>query len=167
MLDQLPDWKALNLEQKIAQVTPMAAEGMSSGQIAARFRNTTRNTIIGICSRYGMKLGANRPKPPAKPKKPVTPRGQKGQPKVNAIVASVAARARIAPPAFEPEPFDAETDVGIDVTKRIGLMGLNERTCKWPVGPDTGAQQMFCGCRKGRDDGPYCPTHTARAEYRR
>lgn len=97
-------------------------------------------------------------------REPVKPHGNRGQPKVNAIVASAAARARIAPPAFEPEPFDAETDVGIDITKRVGLMDLTSHTCRWPVGSATGARQMFCGFYA---DGPYCPEHTAKAEYRR
>lgn len=156
-------------DDRVATLKRMWADGKSAGEI----RNVlgggvTRSAVIGKVHRLKLAgraaTGASAQRRP----KAAQPRGQKGQPKVNAILRYAAdARAQPTPPAFEPEPFDAEVDVGIDVTKRIGLMGLNERTCKWPVGSETGARQMFCGCRKGRDDGPYCPEHTARAEYRR
>lgn len=142
-------------------------DGLSCSQIAAAMGNgLSRNSIIGKATRLKLPKRGNTGLH-SRTKSIARPRGQKGQPKVNAIVASAAARARIAPPAFEPEPFDAETDVGIDITKRVGLMDLTSHTCRWPVGADTGAKQMFCGCRKGKDAGPYCLEHTAKAEYRR
>lgn len=151
-------------------------QGLSASQIARELgEGVTRNAVISKVHRLKLSARGARGNHVTKAQRadalgqrqPVKPRGQKGQPKVNAIVASAAARARISPPAFEPEPFDAETDVGIDITKRVGLMDLTSHTCRWPVGADTGARQMFCGCRKGRDAGPYCPEHTSKAEYRR
>lgn len=145
--------------EEVAQVTKLWVEdGLSYGEIG-KVMGKTRNAVLSKINRLKLppRIHARVTK-----KTEAKPHGQKGQPKVNAIVA--ATRARIAPP---PEPFDAETDIGIDVTRRVGIMDLTSHTCHWPVGADTGAKQMFCGCRKGRDAGPYCMEHTAKAEYRR
>lgn len=88
-------------------------------------------------------------------REPVKPRGQKGQPKVNAIVARASMPAKPLP-AVEVLPSG------------IGLLALTPRTCRWPVGEATGAKQLFCGAHASLNDGqPYCPRHTAKAEYRR
>ena len=152
-------------DERVAELKRLWTEGKSAGQIRDILSGgLTRSAVIGKVHRLKLpKRAATGASAQRRPK----PHGNRGQPKVNAIVASAAARARIAPPAFEPEPFDAETDVGIDITKRVGLMDLTSHTCRWPVGADTGAKQMFCGCRKGKDAGPYCLEHTAKAEYRR
>ncbi len=44
--------------------------------------------------------------------------------------------------------------------KRLGLMQLTERTCKWPVGDPATDDFWFCGlpCVGGK---PYCETHVA------
>ena len=167
----MPNMEPINdrwTEERTETLKRLWEEGPSASEIAAALgEGFTRNAVIAKVHRLKLARRAATGASTQRRPKVAKPHGQKGQPKVNAIVATAAARARIAPPEFEPEPFDAETDVGVDVTKRIGLMALNERTCKWPVGPDTGAKQMFCGCRKGRDAGPYCLEHTAKAEYRR
>ena len=157
MLDALPDWKTMDDEAKQTLVRGLAEQGMSDGQMAQFFVNATRNAVIGF--RVRRKIELKRVRPHAKPK-PLAPRGQKGHPKVNAIVR----HARSVPPI----PVDEEIEGGIDVTKRVGIMVLNNHTCRWPVGTDTGANQMFCGCHADLlATGPYCPEHTARAEAHR
>ena len=161
MLDALPDWKTMDEEAKQALVRVLADQGMSDGQMARHFANATRNAVIGF--RVRRKIELQRVKPHAKPK-PLAPRGQKGQPKVNGIVHRASAMQSLPP---MPMPVD-ETDAGVDVTQRIGLMDLTQTTCRWPVGPDTGAKQMFCGCYADLvATGPYCPAHTAKAEAHR
>jgi GcrA cell cycle regulator len=137
----------------------MWTEGASASEIAAALgKGISRAAVLGKVHRLKLPSHARQPGSTL-PK----PHGNKGQPKVNAVVA--AARARIAPPS---EPFDAEADIGIDVTKRVGIMDLTGHTCRWPIGRDTGARQMFCGCHADLiATGPYCPEHTAKAENRR
>lgn len=169
MLDVRANWKSLTSAEKIEAVRPLVAQGMSSSQIAAQFQNVSRNSIIGLCHRTGMKLGGqagrNRlyQKPPAR-KSPAKQHGNKGQPKVYAIVRRASAKASLPP---MPIPMDDETDVGVDVTSRVGFMDLTNYTCRWPVGGAVGSQQMFCGCRADLNStGPYCAEHTAKSEER-
>lgn len=175
MLDR-PDF--IWTDEAVAALKDHWAAGLSCSQIAAEMgQGLTRNSIIGKVTRLKLpkrgKVGTHTTRAQRTDARmqraPVKPHGNKGQPKVNAILnAAAARRAHIIPPAFEPEPFDAETDVGIDITKRVGLMDLTSHTCRWPVGADTGAAQMFCGRRADLlATGPYCPEHTAKAEYRR
>lgn len=49
----------------------------------------------------------------------------------------------------------------------ISLLELTERTCRWPYGDPHRPGFGFCGCRKGRDAGPYCPEHTEKSEAHR
>lgn len=149
-------------DERVATLKLMWNDGKSASEIRNELGGgITRSAVIGKAHRLKLEKRA-----PGKRRstKSARPHGQKGQPKVNAIVrrASVA-QALTAMPI----PLDEETEVGIDMSKRIGLLDLNNHTCRWPVGPDTGAKQMFCGCWKGRDAGPYCPAHTGKAEAHR
>lgn len=58
-----------------------------------------------------------------------------------------------------------------DDRNRVGpiLDEIGSRQCRWPVGIETGADQMFCGCDikvRAGDEGvlPYCEEHLARAK---
>jgi hypothetical protein len=44
--------------------------------------------------------------------------------------------------------------------KRVSLLDLTERTCKWPIGDPTDEDFAFCGlaCVPGK---PYCENHVA------
>lgn len=63
-----------------------------------------------------------------------------------------------------PGPFEGEADDGVDVTRLIGLLDLNEHTCKWPVAGD-GAQTRFCG-EHSAEGKSYCEYHCERSVYR-
>ena len=59
------------------------------------------------------------------------------------------------------EPF-LDPDDGVDVTGLIGILQLNEHTCKWPKGDPLKAGFGFCGATPVEGK-PYCPKHMARA----
>lgn len=137
--------------EAVQHLSNMWKEGRPAGEIANAL-GVTRNAVIGKVHR--LKLA---------PRQPVVPKaakahGNRNQPKVQAIVANAAARQ-----SLKPAPMDDETDVGVDVSKRVGLLDLTNHTCRWPVGPDTGSKQMFCGCYALVEAGPYCAVHSARA----
>ena len=139
--------------EQVQQLTEMWNAGRSAGEIAKAFGDgVTRNAVISKVHR--LKLA---------PRLPVVPKaakahGNRNQPKAQAIVANATARR-----TFKSMPIDDETDVGVDVSKRVGLLDLTNHTCRWPVGPDTGSKQMFCGCYASVEAGPYCAVHSARA----
>jgi GcrA cell cycle regulator len=155
-------------DPRVAQLRKLWETGKSAAQIASDLGGgVTRNAVLGKAMRLKLpkRPTVSRRYPAAARKASIVPHGQKGQPKVNAIVRRASAPHSLPP---MPIPADDETDAGLDITKRVGLLDLNNHTCRWPVGPDTGAKQMFCGCHADLiATGPYCPEHTRKAEAHR
>ncbi len=48
--------------------------------------------------------------------------------------------------------------------ERISLLGLTERTCKWPIGDPLSSSFHFCG-RTSEDSRPYCDFHSRKAYH--
>ncbi|WP_316015835.1 GcrA family cell cycle regulator [Roseobacter sp. HKCCA0434] len=89
------------------------------------------------------------PKPanaPIPPRKPIITAGQPLPPQPSANEISAEALANLA----EVEKH----------AKKLTLMQLTERTCKWPIGDPATEEFWFCGlpCQPGK---PYCEAHTA------
>lgn len=166
MHDLLPDWTDMDEAARDTRVRELVRDGHSASVIARYFRCCTRNSIISYCNRReipmanksgwaketiakGRKAMAERPKPKAKtaaePKAPKPP--------------------KITPPPFETALLPEE-DLGNDVTPLIGsVLGLNEHTCKWPIGDPLLPGFGFCG-RHSMDGSPYCEDHHKRGTYR-
>jgi GcrA cell cycle regulator len=51
------------------------------------------------------------------------------------------------------------TDVVVPISRRLELVQLSERTCKWPVGDPLQPDFNFCGNDVG-ESGPYCTYHS-------
>ena len=58
-------------------------------------------------------------------------------------------------------PFDEPPEGGVDVSRLLSLMQLNEHTCKWPIGDPIKPDFGFCGAHA--DAAPYCDHHRKRA----
>jgi hypothetical protein len=153
MHDLLPDWKAMDADERLSMVRRMAAEGLSGGGIALRFRNATRMSVVGLCYRRGITLKGIAPKPPGPSKKPKA-RGNLNQPKVQAIVAKKLRMAN--EPAFETAPLPEE-DLGNDVTALLGIMDLKADSCRWMFGDPKG-QHGYCG-KTTKAGSSWCPHH--------
>jgi GcrA cell cycle regulator len=53
-------------------------------------------------------------------------------------------------------------DVVVPISRRLSLVELSERTCKWPVGDPLQEGFHFCGNDSG-DSSPYCGYHAKMA----
>ena len=139
--------------------------GLSCSRIAGEMGGgLTRNAVIGKVTRLKLpkrgKVGHHTTRTQRTDarmqREPVKPHGNKGQPKANSIIARASVPNKPLPAA------EAQA------TGAVGLLALNNYTCRWPVGEEIGARQMFCGCYADLlATGPYCPKHTAKAEVRR
>lgn len=167
-----PEHAAGWTEDRIRVLTAMWTNGHSASQImAALGGGLTRSAVIGKVHRLNLPKRAKDVSHTTKAQRtdarmkrePGTPHGNRGQPKVNAIIARAARK----PPTPPPTPIDDEIDVGVDASHLVGIMDLNDSRCRWPMGPETGSAQKFCGVRKSRHAGPYCPEHTRKSEYQR
>lgn len=167
------DWT----DERVDMLKAMWADGRSASEIAAALgAGATRNAVIGKVHRLKLashgrndvKSGLARRhdgyKPPrnkaGQPKRTDGAHRNKGQTSGPDIARRIAAR--MAGPNIVGMPLPEEREEGVDCTSRIGLLQLNERTCKWPIGDPLSADFGFCG--KPKEPGhPYCDRHRARA----
>ena len=172
-------------DERVEKLKKMWGEGQSASQIAKELGGVTRNAVIGKVHRLGLSNrnggggtssdGGAKSKPAAKsaPKAKRTAKpASKPAPKEAAVPEAPAEPvSRIKPiiPAGQPLPPQPSTNE-IDPAalakvnevekkaKKLSLMELTERTCKWPVGDPATDDFWFCGLpvQSGK---PYCEAH--------
>lgn len=168
-------------DERVEMLKKMWGEGQSASQIAKELGGVTRNAVIGKVHRLGLSNRATasataKPEPKAKPAPKV-----EAKPKPAPKPAEPAAKADPEPPApklparkqiipagqplppqpsaneISPEALAKVSEIE-KKAKRLSLMELTERTCKWPVGDPATEDFWFCGLpvQQGK---PYCEAH--------
>ena len=171
-------------DERVEKLKELWSEGMSASQIAKVLGGVTRNAVIGKVHRLGLSnrsgpeeaSSAEPAKTKAKPKpaaKAAPEPKQEEAPAAEAAPVPVPVQRRVAPvirDATQPRAPGAPTPeeeaaratlVEIEkIAKKISLLELTERTCKWPIGDPTEEDFAFCGlsCVPGK---PYCEHHVA------
>lgn len=171
-------------DERVELLKKLWGEGQSASQIAKELGGVTRNAVIGKVHRLGLSNRATaassskvEPKPvAAKPKPKVEPRPS---PKTEAArpvppppppgsKPNLPARKLIIPAGQPLPPQPSANEISPEAlakvnevektSKKIGLMELTERTCKWPVGDPATEDFWFCGLpvQTGK---PYCEAH--------
>jgi len=173
-------------EDRVETLKKMWAEGQSASQIAKELGGVTRNAVIGKVHRLGLSNragGSTAPSPAVAPKakeKPSKPAAAKAKPaaETTPVVEDepepmvekpvVPARRQIIPAGQPLPPQPSANEISPEAlasvrevektAKRISLMELTERTCKWPIGDPATPDFWFCGLpvQQGK---PYCEAH--------
>ena len=170
-------------DDRVEILKKMWGEGQSASQIAKELGGVTRNAVIGKVHRLGLSnrtTTGTAAEPKAKP-------AAKAKPKAKAAAAQVKpdgpimqtqsatppkqnlpARKQIIPAGQPLPPQPSANEISPEAlakvnevekkAKKIGLMELTERTCKWPVGDPATEDFWFCGLpvKQGK---PYCEAH--------
>ena len=169
-------------DDRVEKLKTMWTEGMSASQIAKELGGVTRNAVIGKVHRLGLSsrnqgkaTEASEPaakveEPPAAPEPASPPEQAKASGPVEAAVeeddgtsgdlpSTVIGPEDLAALPSENQVDIAEIDRG---ARKLSLMELTERTCKWPIGDPSRGEFYFCGhpVVPGK---PYCKGHTAAA----
>lgn len=171
-------------DERVDLLKRMWSEGQSASQIAKELGGVTRNAVIGkvhrlgLSNRNGAANGAPAPASPAaetktapRPEaksKPAPKPGTKPEPEGESAL-TVVSRVKAIIPAGQPLPpqpsaneIDPETLAKVSEiekkARKLTLMELTERTCKWPVGDPATPNFWFCGLptQQGK---PYCEAH--------
>ncbi|WP_127524649.1 GcrA family cell cycle regulator [Mesorhizobium sp. Z1-4] len=169
-------WAAMTAEQKQAAVKAGRAAGKTFSAIETQYGapHGSAGSVARVLRRYG-----DLPEPPAKPNKPAQPnRPTKKRPPSKpsartAVGSNWHGRSTVHPNDFKGRAEQRDTSPGIEVISSaaawdpleghqpITLMQLTERTCRWPVEPDSDQQgTFFCGAPCDLET-PYCPSHAA------
>ena len=174
-------------DERVEILKKMWGEGQSASQIAKELGGVTRNAVIGKVHRLGLSNRATggAKAPAAKDKKPAPKRTAKAapakKPEAKAPEPAAAPEAAAEPPARKPPvrkpivpagqplpPQPSANEISPEAlasvrevekgAKKLNLMELTERTCKWPIGDPATDEFWFCGlpAKQGK---PYCEAH--------
>ena len=162
-------------DERVETLKKMWGEGQSASQIAKELGGVTRNAVIGKVHRLGLsnRTGGGTSKPAAKekaaPKAAAKPKAApRAAPKAEEPPKPVHVRRQIIPAGQPLPPQPSANEISPEAlasvrevektSKKISLMELTERTCKWPVGDPATDDFWFCGlaAQAGK---PYCEAH--------
>ncbi|WP_095590354.1 GcrA family cell cycle regulator [Actibacterium ureilyticum] len=172
-------------EERVETLKKMWAEGQSASQIAKELGGVTRNAVIGKVHRLGLSnragggttakpapkekpAAAAKAEPAPKPKAAPRPAPEKPAPVAAQPAPSTPARKQIIPAGQPLPPQPSANEISPEAlasvrevekkAKKLTLMELTERTCKWPIGDPATDDFWFCGLavQQGK---PYCEAH--------
>ena len=165
-------------DERVEVLKKMWGEGQSASVIAKELGGVTRNAVIGKVHRLGLsnRVTSTTAKTSTARSAKVESKVKKAAPATTRKAVSSPENVRITPPAIRkiipagqplpPQPSANEISPEalakvseIEKTaKRISLMELTEKTCKWPVGDPATEDFWFCGLsvKVGK---PYCEAH--------
>ena len=171
-------------DERVELLKKMWSEGQSASQIAKELGGVTRNAVIGKVHRLGLSNrsggGAQQPAaaaPKAEPKAKAAPKREAAAPAPEpkpepapqaAAPAPTPARKAIIPAGQPLPPQPSANEISPEAlakvsevekkSKKLTLMELTERTCKWPVGDPATEDFWFCGL-PAQNGKPYCEAH--------
>ena len=173
-------------DDRVEKLKQLWGDGMSASQIAKALGGVTRNAVIGKVHRLGLsnrgtasggQTAASEAKTADKPARPSRPAKAAAEPKQAAAAAAEVAKpapvVRVqpvirdatqprAPGLPTPEERAARATLAEieKMARRLDLLSLTERTCKWPIGDPTEESFHFCGL-PSTPGKPYCEHHVA------
>ena len=155
-------------EDRVERLKKLWAEGLSASQIAAQLGGVSRNAVIGKVHRLSLpgraKAGgatsarsqkrstvSTQVRPAAFAPRTITRT-------VTRQAGSTMLKEDIEVDALEEMQVSTSNNVVVPIFKRLPLVRLTERTCKWPLGDPLKDDFCFCG-NDSPDNTPYCTYH--------
>lgn len=174
-------------DERVELLKKLWIEGLSASQIAGELGGgVTRNAVIGKVHR--LKLSGRAKPVSAAPRAhaPARPQTQRRAPSSSSVgnsgaaaspaMANIVKRSVLRTQSAGATALQAEFEPEVEVysatihelvipkSERIGLLGLSERVCKWPIGDPLHAEFHFCG-RPSDENRPYCQFHANKAYH--
>lgn len=156
-------------DERVERLKKLWADGLSASQIAAQLGGVSRNAVIGKVHRLnlpgraksGGQATVRTKRTTAAPRAPNyagrTASTQTARP-VGRSSGGAALKQDLDVVASEEVDTRPVDDVVVPISRRLTLVELSERTCKWPVGDPLQDDFHFCGNDSG-DASPYCGYH--------
>lgn len=138
-------------DERVAKLSKLWADGLSASQIAAELGGVTRNAVIGKVHRLGL---SGRAKPTSsgakRAKRTVRSSGYNTRPRSVSRSSSGS--------SYKSENAASVENMVAPECKKLDLVDLSEKTCKWPHGDPATDDFHFCG-NKTKEETPYCEYH--------
>ena len=156
-------------DERVELLRKLWAEGLSASQIAAQLGGVSRNAVIGKVHRLKLSSRGRAAPTQARQKKAKTaaPKTAKpAPPPSRPVPQTIGATALKIEYDEEPAPRPVarvDDSVVVPISRRLKLVELTDRTCKWPNGDPLNEEFHFCG-NASKESGPYCAYH-ARLAY--
>ena len=164
-------------DERVEVLTKMWAEGNYASQIAKELGGVTRNAVIGKVHRLGLSNRATTntanksdtktktaPKSSTKAKqkaRKIEATEQKTD-KVTSLRRQIIPAGQPLPPQPSANEISPEALARVNEiekkAKKLSLLELTEKTCKWPVGDPATEDFWFCGLAT-QSGKPYCEAH--------
>lgn len=166
-------------DERVELLKKLWNEGLSASQIAAQLGGVSRNAVIGKVHR--LKLSGRGKTTTAAPRskkvntvaaapRPAATVSSNGasRPQATTTIRTATVTQTVGATALQMEYVaDAVTervvrptsDVVVPISRKLTLLQLSERTCKWPIGDPLNDDFHFCGSESG-DASPYCGYHS-------
>jgi len=160
-------------DERVEMLKKLWADGLSASQIAAQLGGVSRNAVIGKVHRLNLpgraksggptQVRTKRPAPNATRSSTYTAntRAVSHSHTTRSMTRSSGATALKAdadPVAYQELETRPVEDVVVPISRRLELVQLTERTCKWPIGDPLQEDFHFCGNDSGEAT-PYCSYH--------
>ncbi|PRD41029.1 GcrA cell cycle regulator [Phyllobacterium phragmitis] len=157
-------------DERVELLKKLWSEGLSASQIAAQLGGVSRNAVIGKVHRLKLSGRGKTSSTQTRSKKVNTTGSVRGsvhsgasqtmvRTSVTKSVGATALQAEYAVEAVAHTVLKPAADVVVPISRRLSLLQLSERTCKWPVGDPLNEDFHFCGNDSG-DTSPYCTYHS-------
>ncbi|MFT7524769.1 MAG: GcrA cell cycle regulator [Candidatus Paceibacteria bacterium] len=167
-------------DERVELLKTMWTEGKSASQIAKELGGVTRNAVIGKVHRLGLSNRATSTKPArdkaapreaSKPKSiPQPVKDPVPEVKIETRPAIIPMRKPILIPGQPLPPQPSANEISPEAlasvkevekkAKKLNLLQLTERTCKWPIGDPATDEFWFCGLTT-QTGKPYCDAHVS------
>ena len=155
-------------DERVDLLRKLWSEGLSASQIAAQLGGVSRNAVIGKVHRLKLSSRGRAAPAPARQKKTPAQGAASAAKTVTRAAAQRHATVSIGATALQTQ-FEAEPvarayirpveNVVVPISRRLQLVELTERTCKWPNGDPLAEDFHFCG-NEAPETGPYCSYHS-------
>lgn len=156
-------------DERVELLRKLWAEGLSASQIAAQLGGVSRNAVIGKVHRLKLSSRGRAAPTQARQKKAKTAAPKTAKPATppsRPVPQTIGATALKIEYDEEPAPRPVarvDDSVVVPISRRLKLVELTDRTCKWPNGDPLNEEFHFCG-NASKESGPYCAYH-ARLAY--
>jgi GcrA cell cycle regulator len=163
-------------DERIDQLKSLWEQGMTASQIADALGGVSRNAVIGKAHRLGLQsrpspvrssdASADEPAaptpPPAAKADPVPPPPRQAAVAPEPVPVTPSSLHEPVAPASPPAPPRRMVPAkpSAEIRDKTGLLDLNDKICKWPIGHPGEPDFHFCG-QPVNQGFPYCLSHCA------